>query len=83
VDKKRFEVKCPTMWSEINNFEESTYDEVVKIEKGIGYCSNVNSAERLKKLGYTVRDLNLVTKVSNEDKLGYTVRDLQKKKRIN
>jgi hypothetical protein len=57
MKKKRFEVRCPAIWSDVPSFEESTYDEIVKIEKGKGYCDNPNTAERLRKFGYTVTEL--------------------------
>ena len=59
MKKKRFEVRCPALWADIDNFEENTYDEVIRIEKGKGYCDNPNSAERLAKFGYTIKDLYL------------------------
>ncbi len=55
----RFEVRCPALWSEIDTFEEPTYEEVVKIVKGVGYCNSPNSAERLRNFGYIIKDLYL------------------------
>jgi hypothetical protein len=40
----------------VDSFLENTYDEVVRIEKGKGFCDNPNTAERLRKFGYTVVD---------------------------
>lgn len=68
MKKKRFEVKCPPLWSEIDTFEESTYEEVIKIVKGVGYCDSPNSAERLRNFGYTIRDLYLEKEKANDDK---------------
>jgi|6_EtaG_2_1085325.scaffolds.fasta_scaffold335970_2 hypothetical protein len=56
MKKKRFEVRCPAIWSDVDSFQENTYDESVKIEKGKGFCDNPNTAERLRKFGYTVID---------------------------
>jgi hypothetical protein len=66
--KKRFEVKCPALWSEIDTFEEPMYEEVVKIVKGVGYCDSPNSAERLRNFGYTIRDLYLEKEKAYDDK---------------
>lgn len=57
MDKKRFKLRCPEFWKSLT-FEESTYDEVIKIEKGIGYCNSLDSAMRLEKFGYSVEDLH-------------------------
>ena len=57
MDKKRFKLRCPEFWKSLT-FEENTYDEVIKIEKGIGYCNSADSANRLEKFGYTVEDLH-------------------------
>ena len=54
---KRFKVKGPAIWSEINEYKEPTYDEVVVIRKGIGYTDKEHVAKRLQKFGYTVKDL--------------------------
>jgi hypothetical protein len=66
--KKRFEVKCPALWAEIDTFEESTYDETIKIVKGVGYCDSADSAERLRNFGYTIRDLYLEKEKEYDDK---------------
>ncbi len=63
----RFEVKCPPLWAEIDTFEEPTYEEVVKIVKGVGYCNSPNSAERLRNFGYTIRDLYLEKEKEYDD----------------
>jgi hypothetical protein len=57
LENKRFEVRCPALWADIDTFEESTYDETIKIVKGVGYCNNPDSAQRLANFGYTIRDL--------------------------
>jgi hypothetical protein len=66
--KKRFEVKCPPLWSGIDNFEESTYEETVKIVKGVGYCDSEHAAERLRNFGYTIKDLYLEKEKEYDDK---------------
>ena len=57
MEKKRFEVRGPAMWSGINEYKEPTYDEVVVIRKGIGYTDKEHVAKRLEKFGYTIKDL--------------------------
>jgi hypothetical protein len=68
MQNKRFEVRCPALWAEIDTFEESTYDELVKIVKGVGYCDSPDSAERLRNFGYTIRDLYLEKEKHYDDK---------------
>lgn len=58
MKKKRFELRCPAIWSDIESFTESTYDEEIQIVKGVGYCDSYDSAERMKKFGYIVKDLS-------------------------
>lgn len=65
---KRFEVRCPALWAEIDNFEESTYDETITIRRGVGYCDSPDSAQRLKNFGYTIRDLYLEKEKEYDDK---------------
>lgn len=57
MEKKRFELKGPAMWAEINEYKEPTYDEVVVIKKGIGYTDKEHVAKRLQKFGYVITDL--------------------------
>lgn len=57
MDKKRFEIKGPAMWSDIKEYREPTYEEVVVIKHGVGYCDKEATAKRLEKFGYTVKDL--------------------------
>jgi hypothetical protein len=66
-ENKRFEVRCPPLWAEIDDFEEPTYEELVKVVKGVGYCDSPNSAERLRNLGYTIRDLYLEKEKEYDD----------------
>jgi hypothetical protein len=54
----RFEVRGPAMWAEIKEYKEPTYDEIVVIRKGVGYCEKEHTAKRLEKFGYTVKDLS-------------------------
>lgn len=63
----RFEVRCPALWAEIDTFEEPTYEEIVIIRKGVGYCNSPNSAERLRNHGYTIRDLYLEKEKEYDD----------------
>ena len=65
---KRFEVKCPALWAEIDHFEESTYDETITITRGVGYCDSPDSAKRLENFGYTIRDLYLEKEKAYDDK---------------
>ena len=53
----RFEVRGPAMWSTIKEYKEPTYDEIVVIRYGVGYCEKEHTAKRLQKFGYTVTDL--------------------------
>lgn len=62
MKKKRFKVISPEMWKDVPSYEESTYDEVVKIHKGIGYCQNQNTVDRLRKFGYTITEELEVTR---------------------
>lgn len=57
MENKRFELRGPVMWAEINEYKEPTYDEVVVIRKGVGYTDKEHVAKRLQKFGYTVKDL--------------------------
>ncbi len=57
MEKKRFELRGPAIWSDITQYKEPTYDEIVIINKGVGYCDKEHTAKRLQKLGYTVKDL--------------------------
>ena len=66
--EKRFEVRCPALWAEIDNFEESTYEETITITKGIGYCDSPDSAKRLANFGYTIKDLYLEKEKEYDDK---------------
>jgi hypothetical protein len=66
--EKRFEVRCPALWAEIDNFEESTYEETIIITRGVGYCDSPDSAKRLENFGYTIRDLYLEKEKAYDDK---------------
>lgn len=57
MEDKRFELRGPAMWSEIGEYKEPTYDEIVVIKKGVGYTDKEHVAKRLEKFGYTVIDL--------------------------
>jgi len=57
LNKKRFKLNSPAIWSSIPEIKEPTYDEVVIIKKGVGYCNSESAAKRLQKFGYTVTDL--------------------------
>ena len=54
----RFEVRGPAMWAGIREYKEPTYDEIVVIKFGIGYCDKEHTAKRLQKFGYTIKDLH-------------------------
>lgn len=56
MEKKRFEVRGPAMWSGIKEYKEPTYDEIVVIRYGIGYCEKEHTARRLQKFGYIIKD---------------------------
>lgn len=58
MEDKRFELRGPAMWSEITEYKEPTYDEIVVIKKGVGYTDKEHVAKRLEKFGYTVKDLH-------------------------
>jgi hypothetical protein len=66
--EKRFEVRCPALWAEIDNFEESTYEETITITRGVGYCDSPDSAKRLENFGYTIRDLYLEKEKAYDEK---------------
>ncbi len=57
MKKRKFEVIAPAIWSDIASYDENMYDEIVNIKKGVGYCDYPSSADRLRKLGYTVNEL--------------------------
>ncbi len=64
MEKKRFKLIGPAIWSDIKQYKEPTYDEVVVINHGVGYCDKEHTAKRLQKLGYTVKDLQENVEVS-------------------
>ena len=68
MKKKKYKVVSPALWNEVPSFRESTYDEIVMINKGVGYCSHDTTATKLRYLGYTVTEIiEEDTKVKEED----------------
>ena len=76
--KKKYKVVSPALWNEVPSFRESTYDEIVMINKGVGYCSHDTTATKLRYLGYTVTEIiEEDTKVKEEEveDLGIIIED--------
>ena len=78
--KKKYKVVSPALWNEVSSFRESTYDEIVMITKGVGYCDHDTTATKLRYLGYTVTENtegveDIEVKVEKLEDLGIIIED--------
>ncbi len=76
--KKKYKVVSPALWNEVPSFRESTYDEIVMINKGVGYCNHDTTATKLRYLGYTVTEIieeDIKVKEEEVEDLGIIIED--------